>query len=387
MDRSRDELAAFRFRGRMRNLATRGAGLHVAALSHLFEMQPTAASLQRAAERCLREGRRFPHTLIIGPRDSSKRTLARAIAWEMAVPVVEVDVKSMHDLQAADAKVADAGPNAVVLLSGSDDFAAAAWAAERLATGRRLWDESDYEGPWMQPWERMQVQREALPSVTVILTCDPTAVQGYGHGTSLAWVERTVCTERNACTEAWRFCRILLRAGVKFDADATTAIGERVVNERVRTLAVAEQLQELLNSQGNPKLTKEVAHKALDEVIAVAALPKGCSHHSSIGGTPMGPDGSTGAAGLSWEERERRRKKDEFRRETITVCLVATVFLLMCAVGTFAGGFGERWAADRFLGADAARDAPEASGQEPTAQAAASDVPTLLARDDHGPER
>jgi Holliday junction resolvasome RuvABC ATP-dependent DNA helicase subunit len=72
-------------------------------------MQPTAESLQRAAERCLRERRRFPHTLIIGPRDSSKRTLARAIAWEMAVPVVEVDVKSMRDLHTVDAKVADAG--------------------------------------------------------------------------------------------------------------------------------------------------------------------------------------------------------------------------------------------------------------------------------------
>lgn len=386
MDRSRDELAAFRFRRRPWSSAMRGAGLHVAALSHLVEMQPTAASLQRAAERCLREGRRFPHTLIIGPRDSSKRTLARAIAWEMAVPVVEVDVKSMRDLRAVDAKVADAGPNAVVLLSGSDNFAAAAWVAERLAAGRHLWDESDYEGPWMQPWERMQVNREALPPVTVILTCEHATLPGYGQGTSLAWVERTVRTERNACTESWRFCRLLLRAGIKFDADAATAIGERVVNERVRTLAVAEQLQELLNSQGNPELTKEVAHKALDEVIAVAALPKECSHHSSIGGTPMRPDGSVDADGMSWEERERRRKKDEFRRETIMVCLFATVFLLMCAVGTFAGGLGERWAADRFLGVDAAPDAPVARGQEPTT-VTAPDVPTLLARDGHGLER
>ena len=387
MDRSRDELAAFRSCGRPRNSAVRGSGLHVAALSHLREMQPTAESLQRAAERCVRERRRFPHTLIIGPRDSSKRTLARAIAWEMAVPVVEVDVKSMSDLHAVDAKVVDAGPNAVILLSGSDDFVAAAWVAERLAAGRRLWDESDYEGPWMQPWERTQVHREALPPITVILTCEQANRNGFGHGTSLGWVERTVLTERNAGTEAWRFCRLLRRAGIKFDADAAIAIGERVVNERVRTLAVAEQLQELLNSQGNPALTKEVAQRALDEVIPIAALPKGSLHHSSIGGTPTPTDGSADADGMSWEERERRRKKEEFRRDAIMMSILGTVFLLTCAVGTFAGGLGERWAADRILGAEAAPAATAPREQEPTAQASPSGVPTLLARDDHGPER
>lgn len=387
MDRSRDEIAAFRFRERPRNPFGRASGLHVAALSQLKEMELLAASLQRTAERCLGERRRFPHTLIIGPRDSNKRTLARAIAWEMAVPIVEIDIQSMRDLQAVDAKVAEAGPHAVVLLSGSDNPAAAFWAAERLAARRRLWDESDFEGPWMQPWERAQVQREALPPVTVIVTCETTSNPGFGHGPSLAWVERTVRTERNAITEGWRFTRILLRSGVKFDAEASMAIGERVVNERVRTLAVAEQLQELLNAQGNPRLTKDIAHKALDEVMAVAALPKGCFHHSSIGGTPVGPEGSMDGEGMTWAEQERKRKKEERRENAIVISIVAVVILMTCAIGTFAGSFGERLAADRLLGTNSGLGAPRSASDESPAPAGAIAVPRLLAREEHGQER
>jgi hypothetical protein len=90
---------------------------------------------------------------------------------------------------------------------------------------------------------------------------------------------------------------------------------------------------------------------------------------------------------MSWEERERRRKKEEFRRDAIMMSILGTVFLLTCAVGTFAGGLGERWAADRILGAEAAPAATAPREQEPTAQASPSGVPTLLARDDPGPER
>ena len=54
------------------------------SFAHLAEAPALATALQRTVESCLRARARFPHTLLVGPADATKRSIATMLAAEMA---------------------------------------------------------------------------------------------------------------------------------------------------------------------------------------------------------------------------------------------------------------------------------------------------------------
>jgi len=215
-------------------------------LRHLTECPALAETASTLVERCLACGVRFPHTLISGPADSSKRVIARAIAAEMAAPLHVVELVHVRDPDALHSALRRIPAGAVALLSGAESFNKAAMAALSRAIGAREPTTEPSMRDFLldldrEPWKRESKTRapKRYEDFTVILTArrhvPPTSALHR-------WVELQFFTRRDGHTECARMSRALRRAGVDLAHHQLAEFAEFAAVYRIRTAQAVNML-------------------------------------------------------------------------------------------------------------------------------------------------
>ena len=214
--------------------------LAASTLEHLSEFPMLGETASAIVEHCLAANARFPHTLLVGPADSSKRVIAQAIAMDMAAPFHAVEMLHINGPDALHNAFRAVPAGAVVLVSGIDtvtpnalaDLSRAVDAREsvRDTTLRDLMREVDGE-----PWKRAGRQRgpRAYADFTVVLT-------SRSHVPSDSplhrWVQLQYFTQRNAKTESARMDRAFRRLGIRLEPQLLSDLARFAVTFKVRTL-------------------------------------------------------------------------------------------------------------------------------------------------------
>ena len=208
--------------------------LHVATLAHVTEHPQLAAVLEGAVEQALAMQRPFPHTMLTGGQDSSKRVLAHAVAADLAVPIVEVDLSALRSPSELHEQLLAVEAGSIVLATAPEhgmhgplpDLVSAA------LTGRCV-----LRNVPASRYERFTIilcTRERMPVV----------LGGRDAFAHRFYVNRT--TE----SEAIRLRRVLCRAGATCDASATSELATGVVKMRLPTLGAAAAVTALLDRRG-----------------------------------------------------------------------------------------------------------------------------------------
>lgn len=209
-------------------------------IDHLMECPALAETASAIVERCLAEQRRFPHTLLVGPADSSKRTIAQAIAADMAAPFHVVEMLHINGPDALDAALRGIPAGAVALVSGIDttapnaiaDLARAVVSREsvRDTSFRDLMREVDGE-----PWKKLARARapRGYQDFTVVMT---SRTHVPSDSPLHRWVQMQFFTQRNARTEAMRMHRAFRRAGLPIELEQLCELARFAVTFKVRTL-------------------------------------------------------------------------------------------------------------------------------------------------------
>lgn len=242
-------------------------------LHHLKECPALGITASAVLEECLRTRRRFPHTLLVGPADSSKRTIARAIADEMAVPFHAFEFMHLRGPRGLHAALGGVPAGAVVLLSGLEAACPEALGDLALAVQERRRPripqsfESMIRGMDAEAWKRGQRRPPArYADFTVILT----SREHVPSGSSLhRWVELQYFLQRNAETESARLRRLFRHAGIALDDDTVQAIAETAVESRIRTLQVANLMAAFIRRAGSPPAD------VVREIDGIAQHPEG----------------------------------------------------------------------------------------------------------------
>lgn len=219
-------------------LAVDHSFLHVATLSHVAEHPLLAAVLERLVEQSLATRRPFPNTMLTGGPDSSKRVIAHAIAADLAVPLVQVDLSALRSPNELHEQLLAVEAGSIVLATAPEhglhgplpDLISAALSGRcvlRNVPGAR--------------YERFTVilcTRERMPAV----------LGGRDSFAHRFYVNRTMETE------AIRLRRVLARAGATCDADAARSLAMGVVRMRLPTVGAAAAVAALLDRRGSRHL-------------------------------------------------------------------------------------------------------------------------------------
>ena len=263
------------------------------SLSHLVEAPVLASALLRKVEHCFSTRTRFPHTLLQGPADGSKRAIAHAIAAEMAAPVRSLDlalVVSPDDLHSV---FRDAAPGAVVLVSGL--HAASPMVLRDLARAAARTPIAPQRNrphlPFADP-ALVRPERPARPYAD--FTIIATAREELDCSQFLEWVEARYYLCRTPATESARVTRLFARSGCQVDAASCRTIAELLVKRRIRTLPGVGAITDWMRSEG----IQSVTWRTVDAV--VADLLRHQSEPESPSAGPAAPASSpTESAGIS----------------------------------------------------------------------------------------
>lgn len=222
------------------------------SLAHLAEAPALAASLQRTVEARLRARARFPHTLLVGPADSSKRSIAAVIAAEMAAPVSFLDLVLLQSQEELHAALKDVPAGGIVVASGLDAVHPNVVRDLSRAVSQRRPVVAAPSRPQM-PWEfDPALARPArAPRPYADFTLIGTAREPLeGAGRLLDWVERQLHLDRTTASEAARIRRALARCGLTLDVASCRTIAERVIASGVRTLPAVAAVAEWMQAEG-----------------------------------------------------------------------------------------------------------------------------------------
>jgi len=242
--------------------------LSAPTLDHLTECPALAETASAVVERCLADQRRFPHTLLVGPADSSKRLIAEAIAADLAAPFHTVEMLHINGPDALDAALRGIPAGAVVLVSGVDtvtpnalaDLARAATSREsvRDTTFRDLMRE--VEGETWKKASRPRAPR-GYQDFTVVMT---SRTHVPSDSPLHRWVQLQFFTQRSARTEAMRMHRAFRRAGFPIELDPLCELARFAVTFKVRTLQAVNAV--LLSGRGrlDPAALESLFEHAMD---------------------------------------------------------------------------------------------------------------------------
>jgi len=243
-------------------------------LDHLEECQALGMTATAVVEECLRQRRRFPHTLLVGPADSSKRTIARTIAAEMAVPFHSLEFMQLRGPRGLHAALSRVTPGAVVLVSGLESACVEAIAditravQDRRPPARPRSFESTLRNLDREPWKRAARRTpEPYADFTMIISSRehvPSASPFH------RWAELQFFLQRNVDTESARLHRLFRHAGIAFDAATIAEIAAVAVGSRIRTLQVANLLATFVRRVG----------LAPDAMVAELVRPTSGKEHS-----------------------------------------------------------------------------------------------------------
>ncbi len=215
-------------------------------LTHLAECPALAQTAAAVVEHCLAARMRFPHTLLVGPADSSKRLIAQAIAADMAAPFHAIEMLHINGSDALHAALKGIPDGAVLLVSGIDtvtpnalaDLARAVGGREsvRDTTMRDLMRQMDGE-KWKRPARGKPAR--AYGDFTVVLT---SRTHVPSDSALHRWLQLQFFTQRNAQTEAARLGRAFRRAGVPIAPAALAELARFAVTFKVRSIQAASSV-------------------------------------------------------------------------------------------------------------------------------------------------
>lgn len=251
------------------------------SLHHFHENPALAGLLSRAVEASLRGSHRFPHTVLCGPADSGKRSLAHAVARELVQPVLELDMHAVRGADDLHAVFKEAGDGAIILLTHLEVAPPQALRDLQRAVGQRTRLDAPraampHDGPVGKDWVAAMSELEFAPrksaraakpydAFTVIAT---TRVPLDPSVNVVGWVERTYHLGRTAETEAFRVRRALARRAHSVDEASVAAIAEAMVSFGIRTLAGVGTLVEWMRAEG---VTAMDASARIDELVSLLA--------------------------------------------------------------------------------------------------------------------
>ena len=247
---------------------------HLAAhtFEHLEECPALGVTAAGYVEECLRSRRRFPHTLIVGPADSSKRTIARTIAAEMAAPVHAVEVSQLFGPDALHHALKDVPAGAVVIVGGLESACPEAMAdLGSVMSGRRpmrergmldMMREMDGES-WKRP-----ARRPATPyaDFTMILTSRDSVPM---KSPVRRYAQLQYFTQRDAITERARLKRLFRHAGCALDADTVALLASVAVDSRIRTLQVANVMSTFIRHAEHSSVLREKRNRVDSEKVVL----------------------------------------------------------------------------------------------------------------------
>ena len=242
------------------------------SLAHLPEGDPLQQPLGCTVEQCLANRVRFPHTLLCGPADSGKRSLAALLAAEMGTSTHFVDVSSIvcaEELHAA-FKVANAG--SIVVLAGMDTAHPAicrdiARAVARKRPAAVAYRPTDAWAAIIDPEARAS---QSYADFTIIATTRATVDQADPQ---FRWVERTYFVDRSIEGEAVRLGRLFRRVGIALTPAAIHNIAGFAVSFGVRTLAAASAILDWMRCEGLMTATDDQMAIIVPKLLAASCEP------------------------------------------------------------------------------------------------------------------
>jgi len=245
-------------------------------LSHLTENRLLGAGLLRTAEQALRDNVRFPHTLLMGPADSSKRAIVACIAKEMAVELQSVDLPTIDGPAELHTIFKAATDRSIVLLSGLDHLSPPAIQDVLRAMLRRERPRPDAQSAAMLAMraatgERVPTSRNArYADFTLIATMRshaPTNASICRH------FDRIYYTTRSVETEAARLRRLLASGGITISVRTAKAVAARAVTGGMRTVSVANGIRDYLGDSCTSPVSGRAVTRAVEQYFAIAADP------------------------------------------------------------------------------------------------------------------
>ena len=245
--------------------------LHPPTLRHFAEHPALAQSIGLTVERCLRTRTRFPHTLLVGDADTGKRSLAHAVAADLAVGLREIDmmhVTSDEELERALRAVPEGG---ILLVTGFEHAPRGAEVDLTRAMAnrtRRVRRNAPTPESWMAAAEALA---SARPSEFTVIA---TSRRPLGSNLQVTrFFERTHYLGRTEAGEADRLRRCLRRAGIALAPDAASAVAAFVLAGGMRTLAAASMLTDFAEAHGLATLNSADVVPAMDAIFPACTPP------------------------------------------------------------------------------------------------------------------
>ena len=208
--------------------------LHVATLAHATEHARLVPVLEQAVEHALATRRPFPHTMLTGGSDTSKRVLSHAIAADMAVPLTELDLSAMRSPDQLHERLQALEAGAIVLASAG---------------------EQALHGPLPDLVSAANSGRCVLRSIPgaryerfTVLLCTRERMDAMLGGRDM--FGQRFYFQRTAESEAIRLRRVLRRAGATCSDEAIAALAEGVLTMRLPTVGTAAAVTALLRRRG-----------------------------------------------------------------------------------------------------------------------------------------
>jgi hypothetical protein len=239
-------------------------------LRHLEEHPGLAMLLDAEVTTCLARAGRFPHALLVGPADSSKRAVIATVAAELDVPVTWTDAATMNDWREIDRTLRRVAPGSIVAIAGADGLDEDAWAElARIASTREAPRMRGYLAAMqeleLEPWQRTPAERRLYPDFTFMMTSRRHIA---ATAPSVRWVERQWFVSRTKESEAVRLRRLLRAAGVEAAPASVEAFAEFAPGLGIRTLGLANALASVARTHGNGTIDAPESAERIESMLA-----------------------------------------------------------------------------------------------------------------------
>lgn len=242
-------------------------------VAHLDEAPALRAVIDCTVASRLRSGARYPHTVIRGPRDSGKVSIATVIAAEMAVPMRVMDWAEVRSPQGLHEFFREIPEHGIAVIRRIDLVPAVMMRDISMAARRARIPVGQPSAPWEAELEKLAGRRgpRRYADFTIIGTAED-AISPSGPFTR--WPERTLNVHRTPAGEEARLSRVFRRAGAAFEPDAMKVLAGYSHGLKLHTLASAEAILDWMAHHGVTLLGLAAVERAIEDVLQPCAEPE-----------------------------------------------------------------------------------------------------------------
>lgn len=242
-------------------------------VAHLEEAPALRAVIDCTVASRLRSRARYPHTVIRGPRDSGKVSIAAVIAAEMAVPLRVLDWADIRSPQGLHDFFREIPEHGIAVVRRVDLVPAPMMRDISLAARRARIPVGRPSEAWAAELEKLSGRRgpRRYADFTIIGTAED-AISPSAPFTR--WAERTLNVHRTPAGEEARLSRVFRRVGAAFEPDAMKALAGYSSGLQLRTLASAEAVLDWMAHHGVAVLDLAAVGRAIEAVLQPCAEPE-----------------------------------------------------------------------------------------------------------------